>query len=528
MKAFSSKKILGLVGLGIIVFFIIKSIYFALPQRSDCEGNYSFPHDDDRTIPTVISSDIKKYNIPLKQHDGLLNDASCLNATAVYGVVKVTSPDDIKNALRFARDHKVKISIAGKRHSMGGHTFIKDGLVLDMNAFNHIELNKENKSVHVQAGGTWSEIQKFLDPLGLSMKAMQSINIFSVGGTLSVNAHGIAHSPGCIAPTVESLRVMLADGSIVTASLYENTDLFKHVLGGYGLFGVILDVDIQVTNNEMYAWKTDYVDYKDFLAYYKAHIEHNDTIGLVYARLSVSPHTYLRETAIHVYTKIPYEGEIPPLQDNNFAWLSRFGVNFSKVGPIGRFVRWMYEKYLEPRFHMCSRNQAMGKSKDECLVSRNQEMYDSMEYLENRLQDTDILQEYFIPHKNMSLFVDGLRSIVRKNKANLLNVTIRMVEKDCITSLPYAKEPMFAFVLYFNQRLNDYESTIVQKTTVDLIDLALSLQGTFYLPYQLFYSQEQLHKAYPEIDSFFAAKRKYDPQGIFSNTWYAKYGQQKL
>ncbi len=44
----------------------------------------------------------------------------------------------------------------------------------------------------------------FLDEQGLSVKAMQSINIFTVGGTLSVNAHGIAHNPGPIASTVRS------------------------------------------------------------------------------------------------------------------------------------------------------------------------------------------------------------------------------------------------------------------------------------------------------------------------------------
>jgi hypothetical protein len=47
------------------------------------------------------------------------------------------------------------------------------------------------------------------------------------------------------------------------------------------------------------------------------------------------------------------------------------------------------------------------------------------------------------------------------------------------------------------------------------------------LPYQLYYSQEQLHKAYPEVDDFFAVKKKYDPSEIFMNKWYEKYGNKK-
>lgn len=229
---------------------------------------------------------------------------------------------------------------------------------------------------------------------------------------------------------------------------------------------------------------------------------------------------------IHRYEKVPFEGPLPPLQLPTRNWMNRLVLNLSKTGRTGRMVRWTLEKYLEPKLHLCTRNTVMSQN-DVCLVSRNQEMFDSMGYLKNRLPDTDILQEYFIPHEKMPEFVDGLRSVVQKNEANLLNVTIRIVSKDTITSLPYAKEDMFAFVLYFNQQFDERESRILRKTTTDLIDVATSLGGTYYLPYQLSYSSEQLRSAYPEVDTFFKTKRKYDPSGLFVNTMYAKYGMYK-
>ena len=140
-------------------------------------------------------------------------------------------------------------------------------------------------------------------------------------------------------------------------------------------------------------------------------------------------------------------------------------------------------------------------------------------------QDTDILQEYFIPQHRMPEFVEGLHKIVAVNGANLINVTIRIVHKDTITALPYAREDMFAYVLYFNQKINQRESEILQKTTRDLVDLALGLDGTYYLPYQLFYSSEDLRRAYPGIDQFFAMKKTYDPIGLFTNKFYEKYGK---
>ena len=64
----------------------------------------------------------------------------------------------------------------------------------------------------------------------------------------------------------------------------------------------------------------------------------------------------------------------------------------------------------------------------------------------------------------------------------------------------------------------------MKKTTEQLIDLTIAHKGRFFLPYQLYYSRDQLKQSYPQIDAFFAAKRKFDPDGLFTNTFYQKYG----
>jgi FAD/FMN-containing dehydrogenase len=499
--------------------------YSAAPTKEK-ESDFVYPPNADQTKPTTLVLQVPpSQQLPFEQVGGYINDASHLNKTAVYGIVKVSSTEDIQNAVQFAREHKLKVTAAGSRHSMGGHTFVKDGLVLDMRGFNQVRLDKENKILNVQTGATWKQLQLYLDQYGLAVKAMQSINIFTVGGTLSVNAHGIAHNPGQVAPTVRSFRILLSSGEVRNCSPRENSVLFHHALGGYGLMGILLDVDLDVVANEMYVWKTNYMDYKAFTAYYQNNVEGHSNIGLAYGRLSMSPSTFLSEAAMHTYEKTNTDVPVVPLKPPGYVWLDRFIINFSKTGDFGRRFRWTMEKYGEPRLHNClSRNEAMSREEG-CFVSRNQEMYDSMDYLENRLRDTDILQEYFIPREKMPQFVDGLRAVVKGNGANLINVTIRIVHKDDITTLNYAKQDMFAYVLYFNQKFNEREGEILQKTTTDLIDLALGLDGTYYLPYQLFYSKDQLRKAYPRIDEFFAAKKVYDPGELFTNKFYEKYGR---
>lgn len=516
---------LALAGITFVVVLARKVFDYAAPPASPKNCDFIYPLSGDETKPRILTVAVPQNRPVLEQVGGYVNDASCLNKTGVYGVVKVHGVEDVREALKFARDNHRKVTAVGMRHSMGGQSFTHDGLVLDMREFNELKLDREHKLLTVQTGATWEQIQRFLDPQGLSLQAMQSINIFTVGGTMSVNAHGIAHRPGPLAGTVKSFHIMLADGEIKTASPIENPDLFRLALGGYGLFGVLLDVELQLVDNEVYQLKTQYMSYRNFPEFYRKNIADHDDIGLIYGRLSVSPSSYLRETAIHFFQKTPFDGPAPPLKPPGNDWLDRLVINYSKTGGWGRRVRWALEKHLEPRVHPCvSRNTAMNQ-KEACLVSRNQEMYDSMGYLKNRLYDTDILQEYFLAPENMPEFVDGLRDIVVRNDANLLNVTIRIVHRDTITALPYAKQDMFAFVLYFNQKLNEEDSTKLQKTTVDLVDLALRLRGTYYLPYQLYYSPEQLRLAYPEVDAFFAAKKKYDPEELFSNKFYEKYGR---
>jgi FAD/FMN-containing dehydrogenase len=493
-------------------------------EEKNCDFSYPDKQESELQITYFTLDDS---GLEVEQKGGAINDASCLNKTSIYGIVHVRTEEDIQKALVFAQDNGLKVTPAGVHHSMGGQSFSKGGLVLDMRGFNEITVDAENKVLTVQSGAIWKEVQEVLDKDGLAVKAMQSINLFSVGGTLSVNAHGVAHDPGQIGPTVRSMRVMLSSGEIKKVSPTENAELFGAVLGGYGLSAIILDAELDVVENDVYAWKTDYIDFKDFSNFYDSNVVGKDDVRLMYARLSIAPGSYLKETAIHRYVDPGFEAQAKPLQEGSKVWLKRLIFNFSKTGGFGRWVRWTAEKYLEPGVHNCvTRTDVMsGTSEEVCVASRNQKMNQSMEYLDTKMKDTNILNEYFIPQENIVPFIDGLRTIVDETGVNLLNVTLRIVTKDNLSALPYAPEDRIAFVLYFNQKLNEEESKKLEAATKRLIDLSIANGGTYYLPYQLYYSQDQLRSAYPQIGEFFMLKRKYDPAELFTNAFYEKYGR---
>lgn len=504
-------------------FTIRKTLYYSADPVGEKDCPPLAPRASDPAKPNRIQI-ATPARLPWAQKGGTINDASCVNRTPVYGVIEVREVEDIRKALHFARENRLKVSIAGVKHSMGGHAFAKNAIVLDMTGFNKMSLDERKKILTVQGGATWHDIQNFLHPR-FAVKAMQSTDIFTVGGSIAVNAHGMDHQAGSVGRTVRSMHLMLADGSVRNLSRTEHPRLFHLVVGGYGLFGVILDADIEVTDNVVYRSERRIIHYKDFPAVFNDEILPGKRYGLMYGHLSTAPQSLLEEMILYTYRQVEAPGaEIPPLGEVRAVKFRRLLFNLSKQGPLAMRLKWFGEKYIEPKVESCpvSRNQALGEG-EACLVSRNHPMHDSVKYLKNDLKgETDILQEYFIPRNQFLAFVDGMRKIVKDDRTNLLNASVRVVHKEN-NFLNYAPTDMFAIVLYLNQTTDREGDERMGKLTRDLIDLTAAIGGRFFLPYQLHYTAEQLERSYPEIQGFFKAKKLYDPTLVFTNTFYEKY-----
>jgi FAD/FMN-containing dehydrogenase len=495
--------------------------YAAEPTTpKDCppaEPEASPPMASDTALPDSAA-------LPWSQRGGTINDASCLNRTPIRGIVEVRQIDDVRKALAFARQHKLRVSIAGVRHSMGGQAFARHGVVLDMRNFNRIVLDGQRATVRVESGASWHDIQKAIHPKW-AVKSMQSTDIFTVGGSISVNAHGMDHRSGSVGRSVRSMRVMLADGTVRNVSRTEDVRLFNLVVGGYGLFGVILEVDLDVVPNAVYQSTREILDYQQLVPALASRIVPDPRVGLMYAHLSTAPQSLLRETIVYTYREVPGgDPVVPPLTEVGQIKLRRLVFNLSKHGSLAMRLKWFAEKRLEPLLESCtvSRNQALGEG-EACLVSRNDPMHDSVAYLRNNLaRETDILHEYFIPRARFVQFVDGLREIVRSAPVPLLNASVRVVhrEDNVLTYAPV--DDMLAVVLYVNQSTDRTGREQMDAFTKQLIDLCLRANGRFFLPYQVAYTREQLEQSYPQIREFLAARTEFDPERVLSNTFVEK------
>jgi FAD/FMN-containing dehydrogenase len=461
-------------------------------------------------------------SLPWSLKGGTINDASALSETPVYGMVEVSEEAHVARALEFARANGLKVSMAAVRHSMGGHAFDDNALVLDMRKFNRIELDADARTIAVQPGATWHAIQNVLHPR-FAVKAMQSTDIFSVGGSISVNAHGMDHQVGSIAGTIRALRVMLADGSVVTCSRQENGDLFRHVVGGYGLFGVVLSATLDVTGNAVYQTSREIIRSEEFPDYFAKKIEPDKGLGLFYGHLSAAPGNFLEDMIVYRYDRIADQApaDMPPLEEPSGVKLTRLIINLAKYGSLFQELKWFSEKSLEPEFEACTvpRTAALAEG-EACLVTRNNPMHDSVPYLFNDLAgETDILHEYFVPRGAYNDFIAGAREILADQPLPVLNASIRVVHEEDI-ALSYAPKPAFSLVLYINQSTDEAGNAEMRKLTRAMIELTLKHGGRFFLPYQLHYTGAELVASYPELPAFLARKKEYDPGELFQSTFY--------
>ena len=62
--------------------------------------------------------------------------------------------------------------------------------------------------------------------------------------------------------------------------------------GGYGLFGVILEVDIELTDDVVYKANTQWIDYRDYPKYFRESILVNPEIEMHNARISIAPNHF--------------------------------------------------------------------------------------------------------------------------------------------------------------------------------------------------------------------------------------------
>lgn len=343
------------------------------------------------------------------------NDISQLEPTDVAAVRAVAETADLQAALQ---QHRGTICVAGGRYSMGGQTSAAGALQLDLTPSHRLLwLDVARKAVRVQAGMRWRALQEWLDPHNLSVKVMQSFSNFTVGGSVSVNCHGRYVGSGSIASTVRALQVVLRSGEVVETSRTQHPELFAAVIGGYGLIGVVSEVELDLADNERMARHMERVALADYPQWFRENVASRSDALMHNADL-IPPRfdapvtvTWRRSTAALTDTRrlIPVGANYA--HEQNMIW----AVTELPGGPQLRESSVVKQQIAEPR-----------------VIHRNLEASLDVASLEprTRAMSTYLLQEYFIPVRSFQAFATRMAAILQHHRVDALNVSIRHAPAD--------------------------------------------------------------------------------------------------
>ena len=161
-------------------------------------------------------------------------------------IARCGSPEDVAQAINFARQHGTLVSVRGTGHNVAGYAVCDDGIVIDLSPMKDIQVDAAAHRIRVGAGLTWGEVNDALQPYGLAATggfvSVTGVSGLTLGGGLGwlVRQHGLALD------NLVSVQVVLADGRIVTASASDNEDLFWAIRGGGGNFGIVTSFEFRV------------------------------------------------------------------------------------------------------------------------------------------------------------------------------------------------------------------------------------------------------------------------------------------
>jgi len=455
----------------------------------------------------------------------LVNDVhSQLNSTRVHRIASPTSLDAVRPLLSSARRERRPVCIAGGRHAMGGQQFCADALMLDTRKMNRVlAFDGERGLLEVESGIQWPEILAFLQtspgPTGQAWAFAQKqtgADRLTIGGSLSANIHGRGLAMAPFIQDIESFKLINSRGNLLNCSRAENADLFRLVIGGYGLFGFIYSATLRLVPRRKLERVVDVREIAGLSDAFAGRIKDGFTYGDFQYAIDEKSDDFLKRGVFSCYRPVADDRPMPELQRElgEGEWTELlFLAHTNKSEAFKRYAS----------YYMSTNGQLYWS--DEVQMSFYPEDYhraiDRM--TDAQVKATEAICEIYCERDALEKFMGEARDYARREGVNIIYGTIRLIEQDNESFLAWARKP-YACVI-FNLHIEHTTGGMIRGGDAlrRLIDIGLRHGGSYYPTYHRYALRRQVDACYPQMHEFLKLKRKYDPDDLFQSEWYRHY-----
>ena len=466
-------------------------------------------------------------SMPIPDSDCVVNDIhSQLNATRVNRIVRPLSIEDLRATVLTARSQRKTLSIAGGRHAMGGQQFGADAILLDLTGMNRvIGLDSERGIVEVEAGIEWPQLLDHLGKVQAGREKQWGIvqkqtgaDRLSIGGALASNVHGRGLKFKPIIDQVDSFTLMDHTGAITRCSREENPDLFRLVIGGYGLFGIVTSVRLRLWERRKVQRIVELGDMRTIIKSFEQRIADGYLYGDFQFATESSRDSFLRRGVFSCYRPVDPS---TPLTVNPTRFHPKDWERLTYYSH--KYKRRAFDVYTKRYLATSGQIYWADSQLSAAYVDNYHEVLDRK--LGAKVKATEMITEIYVPRQSLASFMEDARDGLRKQNANMIYGTVRLIERDDESFLRWARES-FACVI-FNLHVTHDAKGVENAAAAfrGLIDLGIKYAGSYYLTYHRFARKEQVEACYPQFKEFLELKLKYDPEELFQSTWYRHYRQ---